>query len=359
MTTTLHTAPDPGRTDGSVRAAMADAHSALAAINATGPPGDSIEGGSATRLPSVDADSALTTLRARHPAVRFSVVTDREAYDGSDSSALIMRAPGEPTVSLSVASPRELPWPLRGVQRTTEADLLAVNGTRLDVADAMVRLDSMLFEPQPMRVLIDGCLLDEALSEDPVQVSDDDIRAAARAFRAAKKLYRGVDAQKWLDERGLTRGDFDAMVTRHAELAALRERVTAGRVDDWIAEHRHALDVVVLAWLDASVDVGASADLAADPMGAVLRAAAAGVRGGVVQVRADAAPGLLDAGIGDRLELELDVPAVAVVVARTAPVVDGRTRAEVRQRLFREWLADRRADARITWFWGHQHRTVS
>ena len=222
MTTTLRTVPGPRRTGGSaVRAAIADAHGVLAAINAADPPGGSAEGGSATRLPSADADSALTTLRARHPAVRFSVVTDREAYDGSGSSALIMRAPGEPTVSLSVASPRELPWPLRGVQRTTEADLLAVNGTRLDVADAMVRLDSMLFEPQPMRVLIDGCLLDEALSEDPVQVSDDDIRAAARAFRAAKKLYRGVDAQKWLDRarshpRGLRRHGHSARRTRGA-----------------------------------------------------------------------------------------------------------------------------------------------
>ena len=118
------------------------------------------------------------------------------------------------------------------------------------------------------------------------------------------------------------------MVTRHAELAALRERVTAGRVDDWIDEHRHALDMVVLAWLDATVDADASAHLAADPMSAVLRAAAAGVRGGVVQVRADAAPGLLDAGVGDRLELELDVPAVAVVVARTS---SGRRRPHPRR----------------------------
>ena len=52
---------------------------------------------------------------------------------------------------------------------------------------------------------------------------------------------------RWMDERGLTQEKLEGLVAEMAQLAALRNRVTAGRVDEYFAAHRTEFDTVSFA----------------------------------------------------------------------------------------------------------------
>lgn len=305
-------------------------------------------------VPAEGLPALPLSLRDRFPDHRFTLVADREAYDGSVAHALIVRTPDGSTVSLAVGGVRELPWPLRGVTRADERDLLEVDGTRLSVAEAMVRLDALLFETSTMRLLIDGCLVEAELAADPVPLTSADVQAAGDAFRRAKGLHGREQVQGWLSERGMDAADFTRLVTRNAELAGLRQRVTRGHVRRWFETHRDELATVALVWTADAPDDGTSPE----PWTALRVAVEVGRPGGVI-TRTAGELGRADLRVGDVVPLDLDTPASGVVVAVRQAVLDERTRAEAHRRLFQEWLRDRRDRARITWFWGQPQRTGS
>src|SRR5689334_2787862 len=88
-----------------------------------------------------DARARLRTLQARHRDVEMELLWEEEAYDHSLHYDVLMRSRGKGTVSISFATDRGLPWPLRGVKRSTDANLLQVNGKMLTMEDAFTFLD--------------------------------------------------------------------------------------------------------------------------------------------------------------------------------------------------------------------------
>src|SRR4051794_33645060 len=74
------------------------------------------------------ARARLEVLRTQHPDVRLDLLVDEEPFDGSLHVDLLLRTGTGRTVSISVSPPCGLPWPLRGVVRAGEHDLLEVNG---------------------------------------------------------------------------------------------------------------------------------------------------------------------------------------------------------------------------------------
>ena len=90
---------------------------------------------------------------------------------------------GRPTVSVAVSDPVGLPWPLRGVARAREYDLLRVNETTMTVQEAMACIDGMFDDRHLLRSLIDACLIGEAIDRAGLVVTDQDIRSAAATFR--------------------------------------------------------------------------------------------------------------------------------------------------------------------------------
>lgn len=321
----------------------------------------------------------LSELRAEHPDDQFHLLTDVEAFDGSCHHDLIIRRSGSPTISLSVAPATGLPWPLRGVVSARERDLLEVDGTRLEVADAMASLDMMFDDRALMRTLIDGCLVKYSLAEQPVDTTPASLQAAADAFRRAKRLYARVDTETWLATRGLTAGDFATLITQQAQLEALRSRVVGDRVDGWFAAHADELATVVVGWMETAGDGRADADrLRADPVQAIIDATRRGRSAGVGQwVAGEHVVESMDgigsgrsdddarrvslsrAGVREAFRATIGVPAVVVVLERRPARLDDATRVLVAHRLFDQWLADRRRSARITWFWGEERRTRS
>jgi putative peptide maturation system protein len=304
------------------------------------------------------ARAAVAALQARHPEHRLHLAVDEEAYDGSVHCALLIRQAGGPTLSLSAAAGQGLPWALRGVAKASEYDLLAVDGVRVPVAEALASVDALFDDPDLLRSLVDACLIGQALDAEPVDVPPALVQETADAFRRSRGLHSAEDMRNWLSERSLAPERFAELIGDLARTRALRLRVAGGRVGAWLAAHRDELATVSVAW--AAGEDGSA--LAADPLAAIVRAHRQGRPGGVGEWRAAELPSglraLAAAAPGAPQAVELTGgPGVAVVLDRRPAVPDDATRELVERRLFEHWLAERRRGAHVEWFWGDRART--
>jgi putative peptide maturation system protein len=310
-----------------------------------------------------EARRCLAELQARHPDQRLHLIPDEEAYDGSIHYAILVRQANALTLSLSAAAGPGLPWPLRGVARASEYDLLAVNGVRVSLPEALACIDGIFDDRRLLRTLVDSCLIGETLDEQPVEVSGSLLQETADAFRRAKKLYCAEATRTWLAERSLTEERFAELIAHQARARALRRRVAGGRVDAWFADHRHELDIVTAAWvaLPASGDDPVE-ELKTDALGAILNAHRSGRDGGLAEWRveelSEGLRSLAEAETGAVAPIEMGGAAVAVVLDRRHAVLDDATRDAVERRLFDAWLRERRRTAHVQWFWGNEARTA-
>src|SRR3712207_2194214 len=99
----------------------------------------------------------------RSPETPIDLVWEEAVYDGAVHYDALLQLPGEGTVSLGFAPDRGLPWPLRGVQRWSDADLVRVDGSILKVDQAIGCLDFLWEDRRLMDRLVNVCLIDEAL----------------------------------------------------------------------------------------------------------------------------------------------------------------------------------------------------
>jgi putative peptide maturation system protein len=283
------------------------------------------------------ARDALTRLQERHPEHRLHLLADEEAYDGSVHCALLIRRDDGVTLSLSAAR-SGLPWALRGAAKASEFDLLAVNGVRIAVADALATVDALFDDPELLRSVIDACLIGQAIEDRGIEVSDAELQQTADAFRRAKGLHSGEATRAWLAERSLTASRFAELIEDLAKTRALRTRLVGDAVDAWFAAHGHELDDVTVAY----ADVDDREAFAADPLAVIVQAHREGRAAGIRECRAEA--------LGD-------VAGAFLALDRRPAVLDDRTREQIERRLFGAWLAEQRRDAHVQWFWGDDART--
>ena len=87
-----------------------------------------------------EARARLQSLRGRHPSHEIELLAEEEAFDQSVHYDALLRCAGEGTVSLSYCPERAVPWPLRGVHRWSEGDLVRVNANVLQVDAAIASI---------------------------------------------------------------------------------------------------------------------------------------------------------------------------------------------------------------------------
>jgi putative peptide maturation system protein len=325
------------------------------------------------------AQARLPQLRARHPQAQIELVWDEQSFDGSlHFDALVRAEPGK-TVSLSVCPDRALPWPLRGLQKWKESDLLRVNGTTLGVADAIGQLDVLWRSGPGMQRLVDSCLIDEALEQHAIEVGEAEVQLAADAMRRARGLHSRAATEAWMRDTGATWQTLQALATGLARLAELRERVVGPLVEDHLADHRSDYDRVHLATVktpsqpladriaqqvrsDRVALLQAAQRAFADDPDSPLETALqrqrrcrldADVAAALQAAELTAAPRGVDAGpslIGP-LIAGSDALLVQVLSVEAAEAGEGMRRAAL-LRLFDDWLAQRRQTARVEWYWG-------
>ncbi|WP_406067658.1 TIGR04500 family putative peptide maturation system protein [Micromonospora sp. NBC_01638] len=310
---------------------------------------------------SDQAASAMARLRLRWSDVRLDLLHDREV-DGTVSYDLLIRGSAG-TVSVAFSPAPAAPWPLRGAMHYTENKLLRVGTTELGVGEAVGALDYLWDNAGVLSRLIDTCIIKAELEREPIHLDDTQIQQATDAFRRAKGLLTAEQTTRWLDAVGLDQNGFVKLVTHAATAAALRQRVTAGRIESWLAEHRDELATLTVAWIAATGPDG-SAPLPADRTAALTVVAEAiqhGQPAGVLHMSAGEAPQeLRSVTVGQPVTTAVHgTPARAVVLERLPAELDDDARRYAERAMFDQWLADVRARADIEWFWLDIERTAA
>jgi putative peptide maturation system protein len=324
-----------------------------------------------------EALARLRALRQRHPDTEMELVWEEQAYDSSLHYDLLLRRPGEGTVSLSFCPDRVLPWPLRGVQRLSDRQIVRVNNTVLDVSQAIACIDFLWDEARVVNRLVNVCLVQEALQNNPVELSAEELQTAMDSFRRARRLFTAEDTRRWMERRGLTHEKLERLVGDEATVTKLRDRVAGGRVDAYFAEHRADFDVARIARVpfpdkESALRTvrqirGGEVDFYEAAEGRFLTAGGRPSPASAVLftevLRRDTPPELaaavFAAAPGDLLG---PVPAeegwaVVRVLSVTPARLDQETRLAIKKTLFEEWLDERRQAARIEWSWGNAAQT--
>ena len=324
------------------------------------------------QLQPAAARARLLDVQARHPGTSMELIWEQQAFDRSlHYDVLIRPAGGGSTVSLSYCADRGLPWPLRGVQRWSDRDLVRVNGTVLTVPDAMARLESIWADASVVHQLIDGCLLRAEVDREPERITDEELQAGMDAFRRTHRLCLARDTEDWLQRRGMTQLQLEDLVADQITIARIRDRVAAGRVESYFERHREGFDTAQVAAIDYATESDArrayrhigsgeadffraararfESDPAERPLFRAIRRRDAIDQQTIVF---GAAPGDLvgPARVADDYVL---YRVLSIVPAR----LDDDVRAVIKRALFDEWLADKRRTATIEWNWGTAEQT--
>jgi putative peptide maturation system protein len=327
--------------------------------------------------PPEEARKRVRLLHADHSDMKMELIWEEQTYDRSVHYDMLLHPPTRGTVSLSFCPDRGLPWPLRGVHRHSARDLLRVNKTVLQVAQAIACLDFMWEDARAMKRLVNVCLLQEALEEDPLELTDRELQLAMDRFRRARKLYRARDTFRWLEERGMTHEQLEQRVRDEAIVAKLRDKVTAGRVEDYFESHQADFDTAAVARIVVT-DEGSARRAYEEVCRGTMAFYEAAQHCFLTEIGSSATPSLEVFTVLKRCEL---LPEVASVVFAAAPgdlvgplcsghtytilrilsvvpgQLDARTRSEIQKILFENWLKGRREAAVIEWLWGNATQT--
>lgn len=340
--TAVHTPLEPSVAGAEL---LADVVGTLEALATGGPPARDL------------ADAALAGLRERWPGHTLRLVRDYDAADDSVSHDVLVRGEAG-TVSVAYSPHPATPWPLRGAMRHADSVLLRVNETQLRVEEALAALDTLWNSAAVLTRLIDTAIVRAELEREPAVLDEVQLQQAADAFRRAKGLLTAEATERWLRDAGLGPAAFEALVRQTASMHALRRRVVAGRVEDWLAEHANEFAAITVAWVELphQLQTGDEAEIAEHVHH--------GRSAGVIRLRPDQVPnGLRPAAVGEVITAELFGTAVSAMVLRSDPdrsaelLTVARARAE--QALFDEWLADARRQATVRWCWLDVERTTA
>ena len=189
-----------------------------------------------------EARARLQDLRGRHPELAVDLLSEEEEYDHSVHYDVLLRRAGEGTVSLSYCADRAVPWPLRGVHRWSEADLVRVNANVLKVDQAMALLDFIWDEAPIIERLVNACLIQEELERAPIELTDAELQEAMDKFRSANKLFKAEDTLRWLERHGMSHEKLERYVADNAIVAKLRDRITSARVEEYFRQHSSEFD---------------------------------------------------------------------------------------------------------------------
>jgi putative peptide maturation system protein len=329
--------------------------------------------GAAERLTPSQMQLRLAALRERDPSLVAELVWECEPHGGTyHYDALLGDAAG--TVSLAFCADDAVPWPLRGVRRWADGDLVRVNEKLMRVHDVIALIDFIWDQEPLVMTIVDACLLREAVDAERIVPTDEELQAAFDLFRRRRGLFDAEETTAWMERNGYTLQHLEHYMHDEARAQALRKRVTTDRVDRFLAERARDIDLALLAYLDfdsreaavASIELLRSGQQ--DFFSLITERAAlmrtAGRAGELPCTRSvlrfdldvdqqeavfSAAPGAIVGPFAIRRGFR-----VYRVLGVSAAGQDDDARGRAERVLFDEWLAERRRNARIEWQWGRE-----
>jgi putative peptide maturation system protein len=318
-----------------------------------------------------EARAKLQPLRRSYPGLEIDLLLEEEAFDSAVHYDALLRRAGEGTVSLSYCPERAMPWPLRGVHRWSECDLVRVNENVLQMNAAIACLDFIWDEDPTIERLVNLCVIREELDRRPIDLTSAELQNAMDRFRAAKKLFKVEDTLRWLERHGMTHERLERYVAESAIVPKLRDRIAEGRIEEYFCQHPGDFDVARIARL-GPVREGQAHELARQIRAGTQNffavaerlflesAEGSSRRGGLFasverrQVESALCDRLFSAAPGKLVgPVAVENGCVLVRVLEIIPAqLNGRTRPAIADILFENWLAESRKAADIEWFWG-------
>jgi putative peptide maturation system protein len=322
-----------------------------------------------------EAESGLRPLRKRHSDVAMHLIWEEESYDRSIHYDALLNLPESGTVSISYCDDRAKPWPLRGVHRWSDADLVRVNNNVMTVDQAIACIDFIWEEASITDRLVNVCLIQEELARNPIDISDEELQVAMDGFRRARKLYKADETLRWMERRGVTYPELERLVESQVTVAKLRDRVAAGRVQGYFDAHSADFDTAYIARF-------------ALPSEAIALEVADRIRRGVAgfyeaaqghfiaekasvqskefftslqrrETPAEIRESLFRSAPGSVLGPVCDGDHYALirVLSVVRATLDDPTRESIKKVLFDDWLQECRQTATIEWLWGNANNT--
>ncbi len=324
-----------------------------------------------------EAQIRLQSLRKRHPELALNLLSEIEAYDQSVHYDALLRSGNEGTVSISYCAERATPWPLLGVHRWSDADLLRVNAYVLKVDEAIAFLDFVWDEASIANQLVNQCVIREELAREPIALTDAEVQEALDQFRIAKRLFKSEEMHNWLELNGMTHESLERFVTDNRLIDRVRDRVTSHRAEEYFRQHTKDFDSARIARIEVA-DEGSACKLAEQIADGKLDFYAAAERLFLAAQRcADAVANDLFSVIERRQttpEMEelifMAAPGDVVgpvpsehgytlvrVLSTTPARLDDSVLSAIKEILFEEWLAQKREAAHVQWCWGNANKT--
>lgn len=314
-----------------------------------------------------DARLSIGVLQRAFPEISMELIWQREQYDESCQYDLLL-SDSEGTVSLGYSRDRGLPWPLRGVQRWSEDDLLVVNNTTMKVQEAIALLDVLWQDDTFLLRLVNACIIREDLERDVPAILESEVQRELDDLRRQLGLFDAAETLAWMRDRGLSHEKMEMWAADRVAVGKLRSRVTAGSGVEYFNDHRADFDVVTLLTMQRSDNQSKASVGLLGTLEDLVDSLESEVDGGqppVVEIKAlrrwellhheRAVVDAFDPG-GVAEPVQLNGGVIKVLSVRPARW-DAATAEAVKRAAFERWLAERRQSARIEWFWGDRDVT--
>lgn len=310
-----------------------------------------------------EARARFEHFRASHPDLEADLLVDHPPGAPMVEYDLLIGHPDGGTVALSWRADHGSPWCVEHTEHWAANFVLSVNDVHVTVQHAILSLKlAAQRSPDVFTRLVDEQLIGQEIEKDPPPVSDEELQAEADVVRAANNLHRADATLRWLEEMSITTARFEDLLRFGVQVRTLKERVTRDGVAAYFDSHRPAFDVIQVFRLDSANDE--SVLRLADTARAVglwpavqswsTEAQGVGIRGSLASQYAFEAPTELAAAEAGAIVGPVADGGrywMAVVLSRQAGKLDEPTREAIRDLLFEEWLAERRARADIRWHW--------
>jgi putative peptide maturation system protein len=316
------------------------------------------------------ARSLLGGLRERHPNINMDLLFQEEPYDRTIHYDLLLHEVGEGSVSLSFCPEHTLPWPLRGAHSSREQDLVKVNELLITVGDAIAQIDFIWNEQALATQIINQGLIFQELQENPIDLTDAELQAAMNDFRILHKLFTASTTQQWMKERGLTHDRFEVLVQDYASVAKLRKQVTAESVKAYFQQHQSTFEsaqvayVILSDWQSTQIMFESITQQKVSFFAALEIQLASNSKHIIEQSLLERShyqdwpfpkdAVFASASIGEVLDPVKTEKGFALikVIDRIAATLTPDIEIVIQDLLFQEWLASKRQEASVEWYWG-------
>lgn len=241
---------------------------------------------------------------------------------------------------------------------------LEVDGEAVSIAD-VVRLAKFSGQLGFLQDAIDAALIRQAAEQEEIEVSVEELQQSADDFRLARDLHDAATTERWLAAHHLTYEDWELMLEGEIITRKLRDKLTAGLVEQHFAEQKLTFDSAAVSRIIAPdedlarelraqiVDDGAdfhalarqySKDDATRPAGGyvgLMRRA---------EMETAVEPAIFGASPGKVVgPFKTDAGwSLFKVEAIHRATLDEGTRESIKTRIFNEWLSERRRKASIS-----------